>query len=138
MTQEISRNVQRAAEGTSQGTTDLADVQRGVAETGSASSQVLLAAQSLSTESNRLKREVGKFMVTRVRARKKPTATQPRPPCGEGLGWGFQATASVVAPPPRPLPQGGGAEYASFGQIRSFAAIRRPLLTAPTKTRRGW
>jgi methyl-accepting chemotaxis protein len=66
-TQEISRNVQRAAEGTSQGTADIADVQRGVAETGAASSQVLLAAQSLSTESSRLKREVGKFMNT-VRA----------------------------------------------------------------------
>ncbi len=66
-TQEISRNVQRAAEGTSQGTADIADVQRGVAETGAASSQVLLAAQSLSNESNRLKREVGKFMNT-VRA----------------------------------------------------------------------
>jgi len=66
-TQEISRNVQRAAEGTSQGSADLADVQRGVAETGAASSQVLLAAQSLSSESNRLKREVGKFMNT-VRA----------------------------------------------------------------------
>jgi len=66
-TQEISRNVQRAAQGTSQGSSDLADVQRGVAETGAASSQVLLAAQSLSTESNRLKREVGNFMNT-VRA----------------------------------------------------------------------
>jgi methyl-accepting chemotaxis protein len=59
--------VQRAAEGTSQGATDLADVQRGVSETGAASSQVLSAAQSLSNESNRLKREVGKFMDT-VRA----------------------------------------------------------------------
>ena len=66
-TQEISRNVQRAAEGTSQGTADISDVQRGVAETGAASSQVLSAAQSLSNESNRLKREVGKFMNT-VRA----------------------------------------------------------------------
>ena len=66
-TQEISRNVQRAAQGTSQGSADLADVQRGVAETGAASSQVLLAAQSLSTESSRLKREVGNFMNT-VRA----------------------------------------------------------------------
>jgi methyl-accepting chemotaxis protein len=61
-TQEISRNVQRAAEGTSQGAANIADVQRGVTETGTASSQVLSAAQSLSTESNRLKREVGKFM----------------------------------------------------------------------------
>jgi methyl-accepting chemotaxis protein len=42
-------------------------VQRGVAETGAASSQVLLAAQSLSNESSRLKREVGNFMNT-VRA----------------------------------------------------------------------
>jgi methyl-accepting chemotaxis protein len=61
-TREISRNVQRAAEGTSQGTANIADVQRGVTETGTASSQVLSAAQSLSTESSRLKREVGKFM----------------------------------------------------------------------------
>jgi methyl-accepting chemotaxis protein len=59
--------VQRAAEGTSQGTANIADVQRGVSETGAASSQVLLAAQSLSNERNRLKREVGKFMNT-VRA----------------------------------------------------------------------
>jgi methyl-accepting chemotaxis protein len=66
-TQEISRNVQRAAEGTSQGAADLSDVQRGVSETGAASSQVLSAAQSLSKESSRLKREVGKFMDT-VRA----------------------------------------------------------------------
>ena len=61
-TQEISRNVQRAAEGTSQGAANIADVQRGVTETGTASSQVLSAAQSLSNESGRLKREVGKFM----------------------------------------------------------------------------
>jgi methyl-accepting chemotaxis protein len=63
-TQEISRNVQRAAEGTSQGAANIADVQRGVSETGAASSQVLSAAQSLSNESSRLKREVGKFMNT--------------------------------------------------------------------------
>jgi methyl-accepting chemotaxis protein len=61
-TQEISGNVQRAAEGTSQGAANIADVQRGATETRTASSQVLSAAQSLSTESNRLKREVGKFM----------------------------------------------------------------------------
>ena len=61
-TQEISRNVQRAAEGTSQVETSIADVQRGASEAGGASSQVLSAAQSLSTESNRLKHEVAKFM----------------------------------------------------------------------------
>ena len=40
---------------------------RGAGETGSASAQVLSAAQSLSTDSNRLKMEVGKFLDT-VRA----------------------------------------------------------------------
>jgi methyl-accepting chemotaxis protein len=61
-TQEISRNVQQAAQGTTQVTSNITDVQRGASETGSASSQVLSAAQSLSSESNRLKLEVGKFL----------------------------------------------------------------------------
>ncbi|WP_441234355.1 methyl-accepting chemotaxis protein [Bradyrhizobium sp. 930_D9_N1_4] len=66
-TQEISRNVQQAAEGTHQVSSNITDVQRGAGETGSASSQVLGAAQSLSGDSNRLKLEVGKFLDT-VRA----------------------------------------------------------------------
>ena len=41
---------------------NITDVQRGASETGSASTQVLTAAKSLSNESNRLKLEVGKFM----------------------------------------------------------------------------
>jgi methyl-accepting chemotaxis protein len=61
-TQEISRNVQQAAEGTQQVSVNITDVQRGAGETGSASSQVLSAAQSLSRDSNRLKLEVGKFL----------------------------------------------------------------------------
>jgi methyl-accepting chemotaxis protein len=61
-TQEISRNVQQAAQGTQQVSTHITDVQRGAGETGSASSQVLSAAQSLSSDSNRLKLEVGKFL----------------------------------------------------------------------------
>jgi methyl-accepting chemotaxis protein len=61
-TQEISRNIQQAAQGTMQVSSNIADVQRGASETGSASSQVLAAAQSLSVESNRLKLEVGKFL----------------------------------------------------------------------------
>ncbi len=61
-TQEISRNVQQAAEGTRQVSSNIIDVQRGAGETGSASSQVLSAAQSLSRDSNRLKLEVGKFL----------------------------------------------------------------------------
>ncbi|QDM21125.1 PAS domain S-box protein [Tardiphaga sp. vice352] len=66
-TQEISRNVQQAAQGTILVSSNIADVQRGATETGSASSQVLSAAQSLSSDSNRLKAEVSKFLGT-VRA----------------------------------------------------------------------
>jgi methyl-accepting chemotaxis protein len=61
-TQEISRNVQQAAQGTMQVSSHITDVQRSASETGSASSQVLSAAQSLSGDSNRLKLEVGKFL----------------------------------------------------------------------------
>jgi methyl-accepting chemotaxis protein len=63
-TQEISRNVQQASQGTQQVSSHITDVQRGAGETGSASSQVLSAAQSLSGDSNRLKLEVGKFLNT--------------------------------------------------------------------------
>jgi methyl-accepting chemotaxis protein len=66
-TQEISRNVQQAAHGTQQVSSNITDVQRGVAETGSASSQVLSAAKSLSGDSGRLRAEVSKFL-TSVRA----------------------------------------------------------------------
>jgi len=61
-TQEISRNVQQAALGTQEVSTNVIEVQRGATETGTASSQVLTAAKSLSTDSNRLKLEVGKFL----------------------------------------------------------------------------
>jgi methyl-accepting chemotaxis protein len=63
-TQEISRNVQQAAQGTHQVSSSIVDVRRGAGETGAASSQVLSAAQSLSRDSNRLKQEVGKFLTT--------------------------------------------------------------------------
>lgn len=61
-TQEISRNVQQAAHGTRRVSTNIEDVQRGASETGSASSQVLSAARSLSSDSSRLKLEVAKFL----------------------------------------------------------------------------
>jgi methyl-accepting chemotaxis protein len=66
-TQEISRNVQQAAQGTQQVSANITDVQRGATETGSASSQVLSAAKSLSGDSGRLRIEVSKFL-TSVRA----------------------------------------------------------------------
>ncbi len=61
-TQEISRNIQHAATGTQEVSSNITDVQHGANETGSASAQVHSAAKSLSSESNRLKLEVGKFL----------------------------------------------------------------------------
>jgi methyl-accepting chemotaxis protein len=61
-TQEISRNVQQAAQGTMQVCSDITHVQRGASETGAASSHVLSAARLLSGESNRLKLEASKFL----------------------------------------------------------------------------
>jgi methyl-accepting chemotaxis protein len=66
-TQEIARNVQQAAIGSTQVATSIADVNRGAGDTGSASSQVLVSAQMLSNENKRLKAEVVKFLAT-VRA----------------------------------------------------------------------
>ena len=66
-TQEIARNVQQAAIGTTQVATSIADVNRGAGDTGSASSQVLSSARLLSNENKRLKAEVVKFLAT-VRA----------------------------------------------------------------------
>jgi len=61
-TQEISRNVQQAAQGTHQVSSHIVDVQRSSSETGSASSQVLSSAKSLSSDSNRLRLEVDRFL----------------------------------------------------------------------------
>jgi len=66
-TQEIARNVQQAAIGSTQVATSIADVNRGAGDTGSASSQVLSSAQLLLSENKRLKAEVVKFLAT-VRA----------------------------------------------------------------------
>jgi methyl-accepting chemotaxis protein len=61
-TQEISRNVQQAASGTEQVSSSVTDVQRGASETGSASAQVLSSARALTSESHRLKSEMGRFL----------------------------------------------------------------------------
>jgi methyl-accepting chemotaxis protein len=61
-TQEISRNVQQAAKGTQEVSANITDVQHGATATGSASAQVLSAAQTLSRDSTRLRVEVGKFL----------------------------------------------------------------------------
>ncbi|HAO43199.1 MULTISPECIES: methyl-accepting chemotaxis protein [unclassified Afipia] len=66
-TQEIARNVQQAASLSGDVANSITDVSRGAGETGAASGQVLSAAQMLSTDSNRLKIEVEKFL-TNVRA----------------------------------------------------------------------
>jgi len=61
-TQEIARNVQQAAQGTQVVTGNILDVKRGADETGSAASQVLMAAQELSRHSEDLGREVDTFL----------------------------------------------------------------------------
>ena len=66
-TEEISRNITRAAQGTTQVATNITDVNRGAGETGAASTHVLSSAKALSGESQRLKREVERFLGT-VRA----------------------------------------------------------------------
>jgi methyl-accepting chemotaxis protein len=61
-TQEISRNVQQAAQGTHEVSSNIIGVQQEASETGTASSQVLSAARSLSRESDRLKDQVAHFL----------------------------------------------------------------------------
>jgi methyl-accepting chemotaxis protein len=56
-TQEISRNVQQAVHGTQQVSSNITDVQRGASETGSASRQVLSAAQTVSGDRQHLSRK---------------------------------------------------------------------------------
>jgi methyl-accepting chemotaxis protein len=64
---EIARSVQQAADGTAQVATNIVEVNKGARETGCASEKVLSSAQSLSSESSRLRFEVGRFLDT-VRA----------------------------------------------------------------------
>ena len=66
-TQEIARHVQHAAKRSGVVASNIADVSRGARETGSASSQVLSSARTISTESVRLRTEVERFLTT-VRA----------------------------------------------------------------------
>jgi methyl-accepting chemotaxis protein len=61
-TQEIARSVENVAEGTGEAAANIMEVNRGAAETGSASANVLDAARSLSSESTRLREELGRFM----------------------------------------------------------------------------
>ena len=66
-TQEIARNVQNVAQGTQQVAVNIIEVNRGATETGAASGDVLNSAQTLSTESARLRQELDRFMAN-VRA----------------------------------------------------------------------
>jgi methyl-accepting chemotaxis protein len=61
-TQEIARSVQTVAQGTQTAATDIGQVNRGAAETGSASEEVLHSAKTLSSESTRLRAELDRFM----------------------------------------------------------------------------
>jgi methyl-accepting chemotaxis protein len=67
LTQEIARNIQQAAEGTSRVAVNIGEVNRGATETGAASTKVLASAGELSSEGRKLKFEVDRFLTT-VRA----------------------------------------------------------------------
>ena len=67
MVQNTHKAPQQVPHGTSQVASNITEVNRGAAETGSASTQVLGSAKSLANESNRLKLEMVKFLDT-VRA----------------------------------------------------------------------
>jgi methyl-accepting chemotaxis protein len=66
-TKEIARTMQEAARLSTQVASNVTDVNKGAGETGSASTQVLASAQSLSKESGQLRIEVDKFL-TAMRA----------------------------------------------------------------------
>ncbi|GAB4190973.1 MAG: HAMP domain-containing methyl-accepting chemotaxis protein [Thalassobaculales bacterium] len=61
-TQEIARNVQQAAAGTQEVSSNIAGVTQAAGHTGSASSQLLGAAQDLSVQSETLRAEVERFL----------------------------------------------------------------------------
>jgi methyl-accepting chemotaxis protein len=61
-TQEIARSVQSVAQGTREAAANIMQVNRGATETGSASEEVLNSAQTLSSESTRLREELDRFM----------------------------------------------------------------------------
>ncbi len=61
-TRDISRNVQQAAEGAARVAANITEVNRGAGDTGSASAQVLAAAQALANDSSQLQREVDSFL----------------------------------------------------------------------------
>lgn len=66
-TQEIARNMEKAASGTIEVTTNIAGVSESASETGQSSHQLLEAASELSEQSETLSYEVDKFL-TKVRA----------------------------------------------------------------------
>lgn len=61
-TQEIARNTQQAAAGTQEVSANIQGVTEAAHETGSASSQVLAAAEALSVQADRLRTEVAQFI----------------------------------------------------------------------------
>jgi methyl-accepting chemotaxis protein len=66
-TEELTRNVQSAAAGTSAVSSTIASVSEAASETGGGAQQVLAASQSIASEADRLREELSRF-ATRVRA----------------------------------------------------------------------
>ncbi|SPP97978.1 protein of unknown function [Bradyrhizobium vignae] len=64
--QEIARNVQQSATGTTEVATNIAEVNRGADQAGTASTQMLAVARPPAEDSNRLKLEVQRVLATVV------------------------------------------------------------------------
>ena len=62
-TREIARNVQQAAQGTGQVSLTIVGVNQAANQTGTAASQVLVSAETLSTRSATLRADVDRFLV---------------------------------------------------------------------------
>ncbi|TCS60669.1 methyl-accepting chemotaxis protein [Varunaivibrio sulfuroxidans] len=62
-TQEIARNVEQASNGTTEVTSNISSVTQAASESGHAAGQVLEAASELSQQSERLRSEMGKFVI---------------------------------------------------------------------------
>jgi len=61
-TQEIARNVQKAAEGTQEVSSNIGSVTAAAQQTGSAASQLLVASKDLSTQADKMKGQVERFI----------------------------------------------------------------------------
>jgi hypothetical protein len=100
-TREIVRSVHLAAQGTSQVAHNIDDVTKRAGETGSASSRVLSSARALSSERNKLKIEVARFLATVAQRRK---CSRVQSGLGASTNTGARTLLKAFSAPAEPQP----------------------------------